>query len=114
MATSSILIEGEQEHPSLEEVTGLASVAYNNWLHSMVKDASKLIFDFDFVLCQHPDLLKTLMALEGSLLDLSATDTCSSWVQWGWCILRTRYFYIFRHQGSYLILFPMFISGIIL
>ena len=80
MAAASILIEGEQEHPSLdmEKVMEKADVAYKSWLHPTVKDASRLIFDIDSVLCQHPDLLKTLMALEGSLLDLSATDQCSS------------------------------------
>ena len=76
MATSSVVIEGEPQH--LAEVEALASIAYDNWHDNpALKDASKFVFDVDKVFSKHPQLLKTIMACEETLLELSATDTCS-------------------------------------
>ena len=76
MATSSVVIEGEPQQ--LAEIKALVSIGYDNWHDNLaLKDASKVIFDVDKVFSKHPQLLKTIMACEETLLELSVTDTCS-------------------------------------
>ena len=73
---SSVVFEDEPQHV-LVDLNEMARNAYKNLENPAFKGACKQIYMVDKVLSEHPQLLKTIMACEETLLKLGAIDKCS-------------------------------------
>ena len=73
---SSVVLVNEPQHV-LVDLNEMAKNAYKNLENPAVTGACNQIYVVDQVFSEHPQLLKTLMACEETLLELGATDTCS-------------------------------------